>query len=303
LESESEEEETEETEEEEDTRTPEEKEVERIIQADLDLKEVFEPFQANGREMKVNSVEEVRKLMQMGANYNKKMAGLKPNLKIMKMLENHGLLDTDKLSYLIDLDKKDPAAIHKLIKDSKIDPDTLDMDEDSGYKEKTYTVNDEEVELDETLSEIKDTDSYAKTLDIISNKWDDSSKHTLLKNPAGIKIINDHVASGIYDKIITAVETERMFGRIPDGLSDLEAYKYVGDQINAKGGFAPQQSTSRKKTVVGTKATKSVDPKLNSKKKAATSTKGKSAVKQKADFNPLSMSDEEFAKVGIETFI
>ena len=39
------------------------------------LKALFSPFKANGREMQVSSVEDIRTLMQMGANYNKKMEG------------------------------------------------------------------------------------------------------------------------------------------------------------------------------------------------------------------------------------
>ena len=85
--------------------------------------------------------------MQMGANYNKKMAALKPNLKLLKLLENNGLLSEEKLSFLIDLDKKNPDAITKLVKDSGLDPLEMDVSK-SDYKPNTYTVHDREVELD-----------------------------------------------------------------------------------------------------------------------------------------------------------
>lgn len=284
-----------------DNRSDDEKEAERIVNASIQLDELFEPFKANGKEMKVDNVEDARVLMQMGANYNKKMVALKPNLKILKMLENNDLLNEEKLSFLIDLDKKDPGAIKKLLKDSKIDTEELDMEAENDYKPSTYTVNDKEVELDDTLNDIRDTDSYAKTLNIISNKWDESSKAALLENPAGIKILNEHVALGYYEKITSAVETERMFGRIPQGMSDLEAYKFVGEAINAQGGFKPK-SKSESKTVVG-KVVKKVDPKVNEKKRAARSTKGKSPSKAKVDFSPLAMSDEDFEKTGLEKFI
>jgi len=313
-ETETEEESTEETVEEETTETEEtvteeteessEEEVKKELTAEDQLKEIFAPFKANGHEMSVDNIDDIRTLMQMGANYNKKMASLKPNLKILKMLENNNLLDESKLNFLIDLDKKNPEAVKKLIQDSKIDLDEVDIEEKSSYKPNTYTVNDKEVELDETLNSIKDTKSYAQTLDIISNKWDESSKQMLLENPAGIAVLNQHLELGVYSKIAAAVETERALNRLPIGMSDLEAYKYVAEQINARGGFAKTTSTSRAETTLS-KATKSVvDPKLNNLKKAASSTKslGKTT-KQKIDFNPLAMSDEEFAKVGIEKFI
>jgi len=86
------------------------------------MKEITAPFRANGKDMQIDSVEDVRKLMQMGANYNKKMAAIKPNLKFIKMLENNDLLNEESISYLIDLQKKDPAAIKKLLKDSGTNP-------------------------------------------------------------------------------------------------------------------------------------------------------------------------------------
>ena len=266
------------------------------------LLEIFAPFKANGKEMTVDNVADIRSLMQMGANYNKKMAGLKPNLKLMKMLDNNGLLDEAKINFLIDLDKKNPAAVTQLLKDSKLDPEDIDIETEISYKPNTYTVNDKEVELDDTLNEIRDTPSYAQTLTIISNKWDESSRVSLLDNPAGIKVLNDHVESGIYDKITSAVETERMFGRIPAGTSDLDAYRQVGDAINAAGGFNTSASTLATKTVSGKPTTK-VDPKINSKKKAASSTKSSSKSVAKKEFNPLSMSDAEFEKMEMSKYI
>ena len=79
---------------------------------------VTAPFKANGRQMQIEDADDVIRLMQMGANYNKKMAGLKPALKMVKMLERNKLLDEDRLNFLIDLDKKDPTAIAKFLKDS-----------------------------------------------------------------------------------------------------------------------------------------------------------------------------------------
>ena len=75
------------------------------------------PFKANGKDIQVTSVDEALTLMQMGANYNKKMAALKPNLKVLKLLDTHGLLDENELNFLIDLKEKNPKAIMKLVKD------------------------------------------------------------------------------------------------------------------------------------------------------------------------------------------
>jgi hypothetical protein len=289
------------TEEDEEITAAEETEVVELSAEDQ-LKELFTPFKANGREMSIDNIEDARTLMQMGANYNKKMAALKPNLKILKMLENNNLLDADRLNFLIDLDKQNPEAIKKLIQDSKLDLDEFDSDEKTSYKPNTYTVNDKEVELDETLASIKDTKSYAQTLDIISNKWDEASKQTLLEHPAGIAVLNQHVEMGVYDQVAALVDRERMLNRLPPGLSDLEAYKYVAEQINARGGLTsankPAQQRQVSKTVKST-----VDPKLNDRKRAASSTKSSPRKQTQSDINVLAMSDEEFAKVGLEKFL
>lgn len=272
------------------------------INYEEELKRLFEPFKANGKQMQVTSVDDALTLMQMGANYNKKMAGLKPNLKLMKMLENNALLDEEKLTFLIDLSKKDPAAMAKFVKDSGIDPVELG-EEDTEYKPNTYTVNDKEVELDSVLEDIKDTPQFQETIDVISNKWDDSSKKVLLDTPSLIKVINDQMASGIYEQITGVVEGERMLGRLTE-VSDLEAYKMVGDAIQAQGGFAvqQQQQPAQEQPANVTPIVKAEDPKLKSRKKAASSTKSAPS-KKGVDFNPLSLSDEEFEKIAGSQFM
>jgi len=161
-------------------------------------------------------------------------------------------------------------------------------------------VNDQEVELDGILDEIRDTDSFNTTLDIIGNKWDKASQQLLIENPSVIKTLNDQVESGIFQQIKHVMDNERMLGRL-SGLSDLEAYKQVGDAIDAQGGFDTPSDTLQQ-TVAKAKK-KAADPNLKSRKKAASVTKSTSNVKQKESYDPLSMSDEEFEKVSMGKFI
>ena len=259
------------------------------------------PFKANGREIQVKSVDDAVALMQMGANYNKRMAALKPNLKMLKLLENNGLLSEEKISYLIDLEKKNPAAINKLVKDSGLDPMDLDAEKAGEYKPKIHSVDDREIDLDTVLDEIQETPTYTQTLEIVSKKWDGASKQTVASTPQLLKVINDHVANGIYDLINQEVERERMFGRL-NGLSDIEAYRRVGDAINARGGFnhlvSNQGKPNQEPVVVQPKPKAPADDKLNEKRRAASSTKPANVSTAAAsDFNPLALSDEEFSKL------
>ena len=282
---------------------------EQAIDFEAEYKRLLAPFKANGRDIAVKSVDDAIALMQMGANYNKKMAALKPNLKLMKLLENNGLLSEDKIGFLIDLEKKNPAAINKLVKDSGIDPMDLDAEKASGYKQTAYTVDDREIELDTVLDVIQGSPSYNRTLEIVSTKWDAASKQVIAGNPQLLKVINGHVDSGIYDLISREVEGERLFGRL-NGLSDIEAYRQVGDALHAKGAFnslAQGSSQNQQKPatppVVVTPKPKVEDDKLKDKRRAASSTKPAAPTSTPKDFNPLALSDEEFNKLVNKQFL
>lgn len=276
-----------------------------VIDYKAEYSKIFAPFKANGKEIAVTNAEDAISLMQMGANYNKKMAALKPNLKLMKLLENSGLLNEEKISYLIDLEKKNPDAISKLVKDSGLDPMDLDAEKASGYKPNTYTVDDREMELDAVLEDIQATPSYSRTLDIVSTKWDGASKQVIAGSPQLLRVINDHVQSGIYDTIVKEVERERMFGRL-NGLSDIEAYRQVGDAIQSRGGFAPVnkgQQTPAPVVVAPPKPSKADEDKLREKRRAASSTKPAGASQAVQDYNPLSLSDDAFSKLVNNAYI
>lgn len=280
--------------------------VEQPVDYEAAYKQLTAPFKANGREIQVQSVEDAVALMQMGANYNKKMAALKPNLKLMKLLENNGLLNEEKLSFLIDLEKKNPDAISKLIKDSGVDPLDLDASNAGAYKPTRHTVDDRELELDAVLDEIQETPSYTRTLDVVSNQWDASSKNVIANSPQVLKVINSHVQSGVFDLIVKEVEREKMFGRL-SGLSDIEAYRQVGDAIQARGGFdhlAPQgQRIQPKPAVVQPKPKMGDEGKRREKRLAAGASQPAAPSKGKGEFNPLALSDDEFSKVVNQRFL
>ena len=281
--------------------------VEQPVDYEAAYKQLTAPFKANGREIQVQSVEDAVALMQMGANYNKKMAALKPNLKLMKLLENNGLLNEEKLSFLIDLEKKNPDAISKLIKDSGVDPLDLDASNVGDYKPTRHTVDDRELELDAVLDEIQETPSYTRTLDVVSNQWDASSKNVIANSPQVLKIINSHVQSGVFDLIVKEVEREKMFGRL-SGLSDIEAYRQVGDAIQARGGFdhlaqSQGQRVQPKPAVVQPKPKMGDEGKRREKRLAAGASQPAAPSKGKGEFNPLALSDDEFSKVVNQRFL
>ena len=295
---------------EEDSEDEEEKEEEEASEPDYkgEYNKLLAPFKANGKQMKVENIEDARTLMQMGANYNKKMLGLKPSLKVVKMLENQGLLDEEKLNFLIDVHNGNPDAIKKLVQESKLDVMELDTDKEVEYQPRTYTVNDKEVELGGILKDLSETESGSTTLDIISNRLDEESQKMITASPDIIPVLNEQVASGMYDQIMEVVEREQALGRLK-GMTDLQAYKAVGDALSAAGKFNKTTTNDepmkeKPKSRLSKKATrkKVADPKLKDRKRAASSTKSSSGKGKDAEFSPLNMSDEEFEKTFSEAF-
>lgn len=274
-----------------------------VVDYEAEYKKLIAPFKANGHDMQISGVDDAIRLMQMGANYRKKMTALKPNLALMKMLEKNELLDEDKLSYLIDLNKKDPGAIRKLVGEEGIE--ALGLDEQvPEYKPNTYTVDTREVELDQVLDTIKDRPGFNETLNVISNKLDDSSKLQLGERPDLIPVINEHIELGVYKHITDIIEQERMLGRLTD-ISDLDAYQQVGNYIDSQGGFdhlkpgykGTQTPAGAATPVSPTTPVKPIDPQLIDRKRAAGSTKGAATAPTPQKFDPLSMDDAEFEKL------
>lgn len=280
-------EEDEETEEE-GSEEPDEEE-ENSASTGSELERILQPFKANGKEIQVKNVDEAITLMQMGANFTKKMQSLQPNLKMLKTLEKNDLLDEGKLNYLIDLSRKDPKAIAKLVQESGFD--ALEVDEDVEYTPTDHQVSSQAMQLEQVLESIESTPTYAKCIDLVGNQWDEDSKQKLTQEPKFIAELNEQMSLGIFDKISAEVERAKMFGGL-SGLSDFDAYRAVGKQMYAAGQLTPQPQTP-----IATTELKPKDVARSKKRKAAATPKPTRKTTKKAEINPLAMSDEDFLKI------
>jgi len=257
-------------------------------------KKVSEPFKANGIDMQVKSPEDIVRLMQMGANYQKKMGKLKPNLKIIKMLENNELLDEAKLNNLIDLSKKDPKAIAKLVKESDVDPLEIDKDAPTEYEPTNYSITDKEYNLDRVLDDIKDTETFNKTINVLTKEWDTESRSTISDQPEIIGIVNAHMANGIYDEVNAVLQQEKALGKL-DGIPDVEAYRQVAEYMNKNNMFKqPEKPVGKSK--VSSKTDEKAEADRDKKRKAAAPVKQATTQKAKPDEDFLGLSDEDFMK-------
>ena len=258
-------------------------------------KKVSQPFKANGVDMQVKDPEDIIRLMQMGANYQKKMAQLKPNLKIIKMLENNELLDEAKLHNLIDLSKQDPKAIAKLVKESNVDPLDIDKGIPNDYQPTNYSVSDKEYDLDAVLDEIKNTPTFSKTINTLTKEWDEESKQTISNFPEIISIVNTHMGNGVFDEVNKVLQREKALGKL-QGTSDVDAYKSIMDQMFEQGLLVDQTKTDKDKKISESIPKTEDNADRNKKRKAVAPVKQTTTKKGPAETDFLGLSDEDFMK-------
>lgn len=273
----------------------------RTGKADVELAKLLAPFKAGGRTIKVDTPDDLRQLAQMGVDYSRKMADMKPYRQMLKTLERENLLDGEKMSFLIDLHKKDPAAMKKFFKESGLDPHDLNFEDGTEFTPNDHMIPEKELALDAVLDEIRETPAFERTAKILTDEWDTASKRVLLDNPQGIKIINDHIESGVYDQIIDVMATERALGRL-EGLSDLDGYRKIGDAMYAEGKFGTpnEQSTSTTDNDSQDSAQANGSETVKSRKRAASPTKG-SASAGKPVLDLANMTDEQVDNIDMAT--
>ena len=258
---------------------------------------ISQPFKANGKQITVNSAEDAIRLMQMGVGANKRNAQLKPMMRVQKQLQDNGMFDEAKLNMAIDLMSGNKEAITSLIKQHKIDPYELDMESEKTFTPKSYEATDEDVELSNTIQELRGSDKFDDTIKVIGSEWDERSSQAVSKNPAYLRDINSDMESGSYEQIKNQVEYNREMGRIDANTSDLEAYGMTRGAMMQAGQignpYKQQAATRSEEFVAETKPSP-----LKKRKKAMSSTRGKG--KSSTNFNDIdvnSLTKEEFDKV------
>lgn len=269
-------------------------------------KQVMSTFRANGKDFTPSSPEEATRLMQMGANYAKKMEGLKPHLKLLRMLENHQLLDEGKLSFLIDLDKKDPKAIQKLLHDGKVDPLDLDPSAEPTYKPGNHAISDEEMALRDAIEAVQATPTGKETIALVNREFDPASKKVIADTPNLLTVLDQQRSNGIYAKITEELERRKLFGEFQN-VPFIHAYKAVGDALHAQGKLLPAggptgQSAPIQQEVqsqaLDTRSARARKPAASREQvRAINAAPGSSAKTTRAPLNPLTMSDAEIMSI------
>lgn len=278
------------------TETIENKEVDTGVNHQEFYNILTKPFKANGREFQVTNPNDMIALMQKGLNYSKKMEEIKPNLNLIKTLEQYGLTDESKLSYLIDLHNKKPEAIAKLIKDSEIDLYEFDTEQAEQYVPQNKVVH--KSQLEEVISEVVEANpEFNSVLNSIYTDWDNQSKQAVINNPNILRLLSEQQTNGIYDKIMNIMEYEKAVGRL-DRVAYLQAYSEIEDRLlggSTEGQASqPQQSQQQAQAFTAPRPNQTNNSSNTSEQKRKVASPSTNTTKPSTEvIDPLKMSDEE----------
>ena len=264
---------------------------------------VTKDFKAAGKVMPgVKDPDKFIKALQMATDYALKTAALKPVLKKAKMLED---VTDEEFSEMLDFRKRNPEVIKKALKEAKLDPLDLDL-EDIQYTPQSKIMSDADYEFKETIEKLSQEDAVAfqRTQNIVLNELDDTSKTTVLSNPHILSALQSEVASGRFEKIQAQALQLKAFGGY-NNVPDIELYSYIASEMDKQAlqkqgiqtNLTASEVNSPVTNTVQTKPSVSVvDPELEDKRaRAGIQIKPTTPVVKKYD--PTKLSDEEFMKL------
>lgn len=264
-------------------------------------------FKANGTTMQLTNAEDIVRAMQMGMNYQKKMQSIKPHLRTLKTLEQHNLLGEDKIKFAIDLLRHDPSAISQLLKESNVDTYDLPDVEENPYQSSTTLVDEHQLKFNDTIEELG---GYSHGKDILNQVqgWDDKSTTELYEKPHLLITLAEQAETGLYQDTMGIIARDRALGKIPDSMTDIDAYDYVAStllQNDTQGRYKHNVTTpSHQPTmqqVVGNNIRQGVQPAARTAPAGSNITKGaaNNPVNARIDvMDILNMRDEDFEALG-----
>ena len=166
-------------------------------------------------------------------NYHKKMGELAPHRKILKSLEQNGLLEADKINFAIDLLKGDKAAVAKFLKDQSIDTYELPDLEETPYQSKNYMPTDERVAFDEKTQELQGSEAGQRVLSYVKN-LDQDSFFEVYSNPVILDNLQRHAENGLMNDTLAVLEKEYALGNVPANIKPIDAYAHVAEQLQSQ---------------------------------------------------------------------
>ncbi len=259
---------------------------------ELDYKAMYEdmmgPVKVGGKEFKVKSIEDAKKLLGMGFSFSDNMRGVKPLRAVGKTLEDagiivNGVVNEQALTRLIDIQNGDKNALAQLMSEKEIDP--LDVEtEDINYIPTASMATEQSIDIQEIEKELVSRGSVDAVVTEL-DKLDSKSKEFFNSDPRNLLMLDDDIASGTYEQLMGSVQYEKSLGRLA-GMSDIEAYIQLASSQQQPAQEVPQGQPAAQPS--------------SAKRKAAGISK-RAPAKKKTQKSPdyVNMSDEEFEKIAM----
>ena len=205
-----------------------------VTQADMTDSEFREfltsQFRANHKDVQVTDPHDIRRLMQYGMNFHKKMAELAPHRKILKALEQNGLTDESKVNFAIELMQGKKEAIAQLLKQHNVDTYDLPDLEETPYVTGDYIPSQQSIDFDEVVSELKQSQHGSNVIEYLKG-LDADSFHQVYTNPIMAQTLAVHAETGLMQDALAKLETERALGHVPPNVNDIDAYAHVAQHL------------------------------------------------------------------------
>ncbi len=158
---------------------------------------------ANGQEFDF-TLNELQLLAPKAMDYTKKMQELSPWRKTISALkDNH--ISQDDVNLMIDVLKGDKNAIASIMKRTGLDALEIDT-ENVTYQPKNYGRDEVELAVNDIISKYESDPEFSITADIISSKWDDSSRSEFFKDVRKIEQLHVDVKNGDYKPVFAEAQ-------------------------------------------------------------------------------------------------
>lgn len=273
------------------------------LETDLDADNepiAFQPLRASGKEIPIDSMQELYTLASKGIDADTKWAESAEGRRVASTMKANGL-DMNDLNLFIEAKSGNKDAIMSLLKANNIDPLDIDADAFNGYTPEDHTTGDFELALDEVVGRIKDKPRYNESVNVVMEKWDKTSRDTFYNDPSLLEKLNidmqvdPDTGFAMYDKVAPLAEKLKLLDN--GSKTDLDYYMQAGQRVIGDLNKQEAIKAEAAEKIKNQKASKQAE--IEKKKKAAASSGGKSAGNKAVDVSE--MSDEELDKLLADT--
>ena len=214
-------------------------------------KGIMQEFKASGKTFKLKDWHDAIPLMQQGIDYTKKQQQLKPRLMEMRALENNNMLGNN-LNYAIDLYQGNPEALKKLIRDKKIDINSLmskttdewgnpvEGTENTNYVPQNHRISEEQYDAQEAIDELSVSPKYTDALSFLGS-IDSDSVSKFYHEPGALKALVHLMEDGTHDKIMSEIMYAKSVNPDFARLKTYDAYVKICSEMLNQQQQQPQQ--------------------------------------------------------------